>query len=272
MRAIHTGPLLLMLVLGSAFRFEYLQETREVESSKKHEPVEILDRIEEVMNLGGHYWQYYREYFASASVDDVAKNSFSPSPSFAAQCAWRTRGASSATRKNEGEPPDMSLVWFIGFVEGRATIDIPGWWEEFLIANGARGGLPWGLKGIQNPPKTSFEGVPESIRKRFQADLDSKWNSFAISRGEGRIVIARYTELGLDGNLWCFDIDSEKLLWTRRGPECKFAGATGGAIDFRVTMDIAGDEVLLAGAGSLYTLHVFNLETGATQFFFCSLH
>lgn len=272
MRTTRLCLLLLPPALAILLGVNHCQETRYRESSKAQDRIGVLERIEEMMNLGHNFGECYREYFALAPKDDVRRNRFSNSPSFSAQCAWRASDASGTSRKKNGEPADASLVWFVGFVEGKAAIDIPVWWEEFLFANGARGGLPWGLEGIMPPPKTSFEGISESIRQRFQADLDGKWHSFVVTRGRGRIVIARFTELGVDGNLWCFDENSEKLLWIRRGPECRAAGVAGGPTDYRVTMDIMGEEVLLAGAGSSYTLHVFNIETGATRFLFCSLY
>jgi hypothetical protein len=136
----------------------------------------------------GEYSEVYRLLFATAGADGLSRLQADRDDSIALQSAWEA--VTLTVPVNDGDtvyrPDPRKLMWFLGFIQGRARVSPPGWWGEAALdarANrrnniypGKPKAFPYhpaGIDGVNCPKDASAKTIGRAVFYRVGADIIS---------------------------------------------------------------------------------------------------
>src|SRR5262245_37226885 len=82
------------------------------------------------------YPKVYRLLFATAGVDGLSRLQVDRDDSIALQSAWEAVTLTVPVKDGGGtvyRPDTQKLIWFLGFIQGRARVSPPEWWREAVL-------------------------------------------------------------------------------------------------------------------------------------------
>jgi hypothetical protein len=181
--------------------------------------------------------------FKGAGREEISALQGNPDNSIALQAAWRDVAATvPAEESRVAVHPDRDkLVWFLGFLEGRAHVKAPEWWAKFLVDSRAQSrdkihpGYPrdaWlnyhhktGMDFVFTPRDTSLkreadkvvlEVGPQSARLPatvFTEDLDVRVEAVSGLITRDRCYLVIHGNTGHPHPLYCIDRSTGKTNW-----------------------------------------------------------
>jgi hypothetical protein len=225
--------------------------------------------------------------------------------SIALQSAWREV----ALTVPEDEPrasvrPDREkLLWFLGFLEGRARVRAPQWWADSLLDSRANrrdniyaGGKTEslyesyhdaGLDQVRTPRNTSLTRKGDQIVLQVGTDScpipTETLEKARTENGEEfvcnvsafmsplRCFVAVHGDWGWPHDLTCFERPSGKLLWKSRVWGTRW-GDFEGQSSMCVAVVVHDSRVLVFGLSGGMNVEAFRIEDGKNLFRFATTY
>jgi hypothetical protein len=252
-------------------------------------------KIQEVLNAPDliHARLAFRSLFEAAGDSGLARLKTHANDSIAIQAAWREVLLTVPEKKGNEvyRPAQHRLNWFIGFLEGRARLKLPAWWQEAVLDAEAhrrgnvyfRSRLPLQQTGIQYvfaPVGTNLEKVNGkivlSVGKESLAIPDSvlrSWGDVSALMTPERCYVAAHEGVGYHYDLACIDRKSQKPVWKSRVWATWSGGASGPRRYSSVTVTEQDGRIVVFGiSGSGAYVEGFKGEDGRNLFRFSTYH
>jgi hypothetical protein len=234
----------------------------------------------------------YAKLFEFVKADGLPRLQTHKSDTIAIQAAWEEVELTVSEKGQERvvRPDRDKLAWFLGFLEGRARLQIPKWWSEAILdaranrpGNVIAGGLNnWNDDSAKVPPTqgsvvikegkpvlragTTSVPLPQEIQPIFQRLKPGYKVSVLIT--PQRCFIAAHDQIGYPYKLVCVDRSSSKLLWTTQ-VWASFWGQAEGAHRQWVEVIEQDNRVVVFGIASMgFHVEAFRVEDGANVFRF----
>jgi hypothetical protein len=246
----------------------------------------------------------YRTLFQSVGPQGIRQLQSYPHTGIAIQAAWEEF---TLTVPQKGEKPDREkLSWFLGFVEGRAHLQIPQWWADSLLNSGVQ--FNWiaikpgnprciihpalpkealyhkvGLDFVKAPKNTTLKKEGDKIRMSIGNEsvlipidlLDKFDNGEFICNVSGlmtprRCFLAVHNDTGGKYTITCVDRMSGKVIWQNETMDIWWAAGSGMAMMWVTVTEQNGLVVSFASNSTGAHIEAFQLEDGKNAFRFSS--
>jgi hypothetical protein len=261
----------------------------------------IEKKIQEVLHADDAWRAHpkYRALFKMAGIEGLQALRLHRKESIALQAAWEEVALTVPEKepKRTVRPDRHKLDWFLGFLEGRARVQIPHWWAEALLDVRANRRdniyalMPKeadyheaGLDNAHAPCDTALKRVAGKVVLKIgkdslaiPEDLLDKSDCGKVSSnvsalfGPRRCYLAVHEDGGFPYQLACLDRESGKVIWKAGvwGPRW---GLTAEGIHYmRVAVTEQDNRVVLFGLGTTgLQVEAFRAENGRHLFRFAT--
>jgi hypothetical protein len=254
---------------------------------------DVERRVEAVLQAKqpSHAEGAYRALFKAAGTAGLSNLKLYRHDSIAIQAAWEE--VELTVPEMEGptvfRPDKDKLGQFLGFLEGRARVKVPKWWEQMVLdarANRRRNiyrGQPEeppyhdaGMDHLWAPKNTTLRREDDKVVLRVDAEfvtvpeelLKRERNISALIRPD-RYYLVEHGNWGHPSELICIDRASSKILWKAEVWGTRWGSVSGQSQEW-VAVTEQNNRVVVFGASGGVNVEAFNADDGTNLFRFSS--
>jgi hypothetical protein len=238
----------------------------------------------------------YQTFFKKVGAEGVRRLQMHGHDGIAIQAAWEEVMLSFPEKEPERAVPlnRDKLTWFLGFLQGRARVQVPRWWADVLLGShayhryGIFPGRPkeelyhWaGLDSTGAPHDTSLRREGDKIFLSIGKESVQLPDDLLEKNGEGRVYsnvsalmtpsrcyVAVHGDVGYPYRLVCVERSSAKVAWKSDVWATWWAGAEN-RHDMWVAVTEQNKRIVVFGAADTgFHVEAFRPEDGANLFRF----
>jgi hypothetical protein len=263
--------------------------------------VELDKQVEKVLKARGLYRTHeaYRALYRDSDAARLARLRLHAHDGIAIQSAWEEvlRTVPEKEPERPVRPAAEKLHWFLGFLEGRARLQLPPWWRKSILDASAyrRDNVYFpledqpfyhesGLDQVTAPVDTTLKRENGRIELRVDKEVitlpkpvqsllaESLHCSVSARFVPNRCYLAIHGSTGRPYWLVCLDRASAKELW-RTNVAANWWGSTTGPHEQRVAVTEQGGRVVVFGVATTGAhAEAFRADDGKNLFRFASTH
>jgi hypothetical protein len=241
-----------------------------------------------------HAAKAYSELFKAATEKDLRRLQMHPSDTIAIQAAWEEVERTLPTNPEQVVRPARDrLARFLGFLEGRARVQAPAWWEEALLdaranrrGNVYAGGLNIAERrarpnAVAPPRQATFDkeggqpvvrvgsvaaAIPEDLREKLRVGGVRTRLSALIT--PSRCYIAAYDSVGYPYRLACVERSSQTVRWVADVWASWWGGTTGSHWQWVEVAEQSSRVVVFGVSSTGFHVEGFRVKDGLNVFRF----